>query len=176
MHINDKESLFLDKVAGDDVAQVRTGILNAKDFLDKNKSTALAASHDESSSCCDDSSSLTSSCVFNQQSASGHQQTQDGEEESILDCIKTVADALNIAVSYQISAWKQRKVAIGSSWMHSCNSKPIDEFESFEELLAGEFPSVFALVVAFQPRQHLQKCHSDDDSDVPSTSKEDSKM
>ena len=93
------------------------------------------------------------------------------EEESILDCIKTVADALNIDIFHQISAWKQRKVASGSFWMSSCNSKPIDEFESLEELLAGGFLHVFTLGVAFQPRQHSQKHHSDDDSDVVAASK-----
>ena len=78
--------------------------------------------------------------------------------------IKQVAEAMNIDVSQQVNEWRKKKVRAGSFWLSSRDRDPISKFEDLEELLAGAFPQVFMLGVAFRPRTNTKLDQDDDES------------
>ena len=136
-HVRDRETLNAERAMGDDVAHVRSGIVEGT------CEEAAGESREDN-----DPALLHSYVVDENQQVNnlGPELRQRDNAERAAESIEAMASAFNVDVSKTMEAWREGAEA---QWAAEREEDPLSEFEDAEELLAGSYPHVFMYGKAF---------------------------
>jgi len=130
-HIRDKETLNAEKVLGDDVAHVRTGV------CDGSSEESNGDSREENDPALSHSYIVDENQQINNL---GPKMRDQDNAEHAAESIEAMAAAFNIDVSKNIESWRDGAKA---EWAAERELEPLSEFEDSDELLVGSYPHVF---------------------------------
>ena len=130
-HISSKEVISAERVLGDDVSHVRTGMFSG----DSEGGTSAEQG--------DNDPALSHSCVIDE-----HEQVNSLDEsaknmddaERAAESLEALASAFNIDTSENIKKWHEGAKV---HWKSERESIPMNEFDDAEELLVGSCPHIF---------------------------------
>jgi len=144
-HIRDKETLDAEKVLGDDVSHVRTGVYDG------------GVDDEDDMSRQDNDAAFGHSYVMdeNQQvNALGPAMRDRDNAERAAESLQAVGAAFNLDISKNIETWKKDGKA---GWTSGREEEPLSEFEDGEALLVGSYPHVFMYGNGYSTQQTTRK-------------------
>ena len=145
VHVNDRAALLTEKLLGDDVAQIRTGILDKSDvenLASEDVEEEVLASMKLSYSYVANSHNAIEDCLNEISSNSSKEGSNIDDHKSKLR-EKMVAQYMEaLAEVFNISLPEKAKSQI---WKSTREENPLNEFEDMQTLLVGAYPWVFLL-------------------------------
>ena len=176
VHVHNNRALLAEKILGDDVAHMRTGIMKQAD-LDSLKETTEKVSNEMKltySYVCNPDDALfeltdepnieepqtnaeqTTALLSAQQSDITKQQTElignTRRQEVMKSYMQEIANAFNIEMPTKKENTSDHDPDV---WQSTREEEPLNEFEDMQELLVGAFPQVFLLGKTYPERSLL---------------------
>ena len=143
MSVNSKNALVSELITGDDVANVRSGILQKHDMS--------VVEESQPNDPCSHQMSMSHSLVSDSSPLQKKLSEALTDNDNMAECLAEIADAFNVEVPN-----KEDEDFI--DWVTHREEDPVNEFEDMHELLVSAFPSVFMLGKSY-PKKSLLDPH-----------------